>query len=44
MIQAARKVTNYPILAIISPRRVGDLAKLIVLSQKAQDILSLIHI
>ncbi len=36
MIEAARKVTNHPIPAKITPRRAGDPARLIASSQKAE--------
>lgn len=39
MIEAARKVTDHPIPAVVKPRRAGDPAKLIASSQKAQKIL-----
>ena len=35
VIEVARKVTNHPILAIVSPRRAGDPAKLVASSDKA---------
>lgn len=39
VIDAARKVTNSPIPAVITPRRAGDLAKLIASSEKAKTVL-----
>ena len=39
VIDAARKVTNSPIPAVITPRRAGDPAKLIASSEKAKTIL-----
>ncbi|MBF8983247.1 UDP-glucose 4-epimerase GalE [Lutibacter sp. B2] len=36
MIEAARKVTNHPIPAVVSERRVGDPSKLVASSKKAQ--------
>ncbi len=39
MIEAAREVTNHPIPTMISSRRVGDPAKLIASSTKAQEVL-----
>lgn len=39
VIESARKVTNHPIPAIVSPRRAGDPAQLIASSEKAKTIL-----
>ena len=39
VIDTARKVTNHPIPAVISPRRAGDPAQLIASSEKAKSIL-----
>ena len=39
VIDAARKVTNSPIPAVITPRRAGDPAKLIASSEKAKTVL-----
>lgn len=39
VIETARKVTNDPIKAIISPRRAGDPARLIASSDKARNVL-----
>ncbi len=39
VIEAARKVTNHPINAVVAPKRAGDPAKLIASSDKAQRIL-----
>lgn len=39
VIEAARKVTNAPIPAVVSPRRAGDPAQLIASSEKAKTVL-----
>lgn len=39
VIESARKVTNHPIPAVVSPRRAGDPAQLIASSEKAKTIL-----
>lgn len=39
VIETARKVTNNPINAVVSPRRAGDPAQLIASSEKAKNIL-----
>lgn len=39
VIETARKVTNYDIKAVVSPRRAGDPAQLIALSDKARTVL-----
>ena len=39
VIETARKVTDHPIPAVVSPRRAGDPAKLIASSEKARNVL-----